>query len=84
MALCVRIPWTAASGHGWGTDDPWLPWPPDAAHCNAEVVRADETSIVHLYRRLLAERRASTALHVGSQELLDAPAGVLAWDRTDG
>jgi len=40
-----------------------------------------EDSILHLYRRLLAGRRRSPALHAGAWELLDAPAGVLAYER---
>jgi alpha-glucosidase len=47
-------------------------------------LRADPTSILHLYRRLLALRRARPALHAGSCRLLDAPAGVLAYERTAG
>ena len=78
------IPWTAEPDHGWGVTDPWLPWPPDADHRNVESLRADPGSILHLYRRLLAERKASPALQVGHQVLLDAPPGVVAWDRTDG
>ncbi len=78
------IPWTPAPDHGWGTTDPWLPWPPEAEARNAEVLRADEGSILHLYRRLLAERHASPALQLGEQDLLDAADGVLAWDRTAG
>ncbi|QXC62065.1 DUF3459 domain-containing protein [Aquihabitans sp. G128] len=78
------VPWTGAADHGWGTPDAWLPWPPDAEHRNAEALRADEGSILHLYRRLLAERHGSTALQVGDQVLLDAPDGVVAWDRVDG
>jgi alpha-glucosidase len=77
------IPWDAGAEHGWGTADPWLPWPPEADTRNAAALRADEGSIIHLYRRLLAARRASPALSVGSQSLLDAPVGVVAWDRAD-
>src|SRR4029077_3862752 len=40
------------------------------------------SSILHLYRRLLAARRASPALVSGDIELLDAPAGVLAYERS--
>jgi alpha-glucosidase len=76
------IPWDASPEHGWDTTDPWLPWPPDADHRNVEVERADDGSILYLYRRLLAERSASPALSLGDQALLDGPAGVLAWDRT--
>ena len=38
-------------------------------------------SILHLYRRLLAARRASPALREGSLTRLDSPSGVLAWER---
>ncbi len=78
------LPWNASAAHGWASAETWLPWPPSPEDRNAEVLRSDEGSILHLYRRLLAERRASPALHLGDQALLDAPAGVLAWDRTDG
>lgn len=78
------IPWDAPPTHGWATADAWLPWPPEADTRNAEALRADEGSILHLYRRLLAERRGSEALRVGDQELLTAPEGVLAWDREAG
>jgi len=77
------VPWLRAPGHGWGPD-PWLPFPPEAAERSAEAQRADPTSILHLYRRLLAARRRSDALRLGHQELLDAPAGVLAWRRRCG
>ncbi len=75
------LPWTPNPDHGWG-DDPWLPFPPEASDRSAEVQRADATSILHLYRRLLAVRRASPALAEGAQEMLAAPTGVLAWRRT--
>jgi alpha-glucosidase len=74
------VPWTASNGHGWG-DPPWLPFPPDAASRSVEAQRADDHSILHLYRRLLRARRASPALSVGDQELLPAPPGVVAWRR---
>ena len=76
------IPWDGSPEHGWDTTDPWLPWPPDAEQRNVQAERSDEGSILYLYRRLLAERSASTALSLGDQSLLDGPAGVLAWDRT--
>ncbi|QYG95516.1 DUF3459 domain-containing protein [Iamia sp. SCSIO 61187] len=79
------IPWTPAPDHGWGPE-PWLPWPPHAdAGRDAETLRADEGSILHLYRRLLAARRASPAMVAGGQRVLDdTPDGVLAWERTAG
>ena len=74
------IPVDRDAPHGWG-DDPWLPFPPDAAERSVAAQRADPTSILHLYRRLLAARRASPALQLGTLELLDTPEGALAWRR---
>jgi alpha-glucosidase len=77
------LPWTPGPRHGWPAD-PWLPFPPDSATRNVEALRADPSSILHLYRRLLAARRASPALRLGEQTLRPAPDGVVAWDRTAG
>jgi alpha-glucosidase len=75
------IPWDGAAKHGWPAP-PWLPWPPDATSTNAATLADDAGSILHLYRRLLAARRASAALHSGSWAPLDSPPGVLAFERT--
>ncbi|HET6773990.1 MAG TPA: alpha-amylase family glycosyl hydrolase [Acidimicrobiales bacterium] len=78
------IPWTGAADHGWGVTDPWLPWPPEPERRNVEDLSADTSSILHLYRRLLAARRASPALRLGDFEMLDAGADVVAWRRSGG
>jgi alpha-glucosidase len=78
------IPWTAAADHGWGVVDPWLPWPPDAAGRNAEALEGDPSSILRLYREVLAARRESPALQRGDLTLLDGPDGVLAYRRVHG
>jgi alpha-glucosidase len=78
------IPWTGAPDHGWGVTDPWLPWPPDAEVRNVRDLAAEPSSILHLYRRLLAHRRASPALRLGDFEMLDAGPDVVAWRRSDG
>ena len=75
------IPWDATPSHGWTTTDPWLPWPPDPDGRNAATEQADPTSMLHLYRRLLAARRRSPALRLGTITVLDSPAGVLAYER---
>jgi alpha-glucosidase len=49
-----------------------------------EALRADEGSILHLYRRLLHARRASPALGGGGFRLLEAPGGTLAYERGAG
>lgn len=80
------IPWDASPTHGWVQEDNWLPWPPDAARRAADAQRDDPDSVLHLYRRLLAARRASPALRAGGQRILsfgDAlDARVLALRRT--
>ena len=75
------VPWTTAPDHGWGID-PWLPFPPDAAAVSAEAQRADTSSMLHLYRRLLTARSGSPALRVGDQQMLDTPEGTLGWRRS--
>ena len=77
------IPWNGTAGHGWGPE-PWLPYPPETDTRNVDAQVADDASIANLYRRLLAERRSSASLQVGEQTVVDAPSGVLAWDRTAG
>lgn len=49
------------------------------------MVRDDPSSILHLYRRLLAVRRSSPALRCGDQTMLPpgTPDDVLAWERHD-
>ena len=78
------IPWTAEPDHGWGVEDPWLPWPANAVTHHAEAQRADPSSVLHLYRRVLAARRASPALAAGDLVLLPAPDDVVAYERRRG
>jgi alpha-glucosidase len=75
------IPWDATPTHGWPTADPWLPWPPEPGTRNLDTERADARSIIHLYRRLLATRRASTALRLGTLAPREGPANVVAFER---
>src|SRR4029077_15280565 len=77
------IPWDATPSHGWATE-PWLPMTSDAVDTNAEAQRGDDGSILHLYRRLLATRRASPALRQGAIALLESADDVLAFRRVAG
>ena len=77
------IPWDGGPTHGWSVEDPWLPWPPEPDVRNAETQRADAGSILHLYRRLVAARRASPALRLGKWRPLASPPGVLAYERAE-
>ena len=73
-----------AGGHGWA-GDPWLPWPPDPSARSVQAQRADERSVLHLHRRLLALRREHPALRPGAAMMLvDLHDDVIAYDRGDG
>ena len=76
------IPWTSDPGHGWGPD-PWLPFAPEAGARSVAALRDDDTSILWLYKRLLAARKASPALRRGTQRLLEVHDDVVAVERHD-
>jgi alpha-glucosidase len=78
------IPWTRAADHAWGPT-PRLPLPPESDNRSVEAARADPSSILHLYQRLLSVRHGSPALQLGSMtRLVDLPDGVIGWDRVLG
>ena len=77
------MPWTGEEHHGWGADA-WLPFPPDAAIRNADAQRSAEATMFELYRSVLAARKASPALQVGSLDLLDLDPSVLSYRRVHG
>jgi alpha-glucosidase len=83
------IPWDASPTHGWaGGSEAWLPWPPGADSGQTVAGQVDDPdSVLWLYRRLLAARKASPALTAGAFEWLltsSATGGdqVLAWQRS--
>ncbi len=81
------IPWDGSADHGWPVSaggQPWLPFPPDADLSNHADLRANPSSILHLYRRLLALRHEEPALRLGAFERLHVADGVLAYRRTLG
>jgi alpha-glucosidase len=80
------IPWDATPEHGWQLvgSEPWLNWPPDTATRNVAAFREDPASILHLYGRLLAERKRSAALRRGSLQLLEGPPDLVAYERRAG
>ncbi|MDQ3640702.1 MAG: alpha-amylase family glycosyl hydrolase, partial [Actinomycetota bacterium] len=75
------VPWRRQAPHGWDGAEPWLPWPPDPEGRSVEAQRDDPTSMLHLYRRLLAARRASEALRLGSFRMVGVPEGVVGYER---
>ena len=77
------MPWTAANASaGFSTSpDTWLPV--DDAHRPLAVDRqeGDDGSMLAFTRRLIALRRGSVALREGTATVVDAPEGVLAFER---
>jgi alpha-glucosidase len=60
---------------------PWLPQPASWAALTAESQAGDPGSMLELYRRALAIRRARPELGDGTLQWLDAPEGTLAFAR---
>lgn len=76
------IPWDAsAPACGFTTGTPWLPIKPPHRALNIAAAEADAEAPLHLYRAMLAWRRASPALRRGRTRFLDAPDPVLAFVR---
>ena len=71
----VRTPmqWNDDRGGGFTVGNPWLPIAEDYRTVNVAAQRDDPTSILTLYQRLIAMRRAEPALSVG--EFAPLPTG---------
>jgi oligo-1,6-glucosidase/alpha-glucosidase len=61
-----------------------LPFPTNAATHSLEVQHEDPTSILALYRRLLALRRATPALRSGELTLAPLERDIIRYERRDG
>jgi alpha-glucosidase len=73
--------WEPGPGAGFTTGTPWLPIAADADARNVLRQRDDPSSLLSLYRDLIALRRRTPALHRGSYRALESPPGVLAYER---
>jgi alpha-glucosidase len=85
----IRTPmrWEAGPNAGFAPAGvrPWLPVGEGAGEGSVAVARSDPGSILSLYRRLLALRRAEPALAEGSYRTVAATAGgALVFERTAG
>jgi alpha-glucosidase len=79
------IAWQSGPGGGFTTGAPWLPLSPDAGTRNVATESADPASVLSWYRRVFRLRRATPALQVGEQEVVDAgDRDVLAYVRRSG
>ena len=78
------MPWTTGPNAGFTGGAPWLPITDDPGTFSVEAQERDPGSMLALHRRLLVLRRAEPALHLGSWTGLEAPAGVVAYEREHG
>ena len=78
------MPWTTGTNAGFTDGEPWLPITNDPGMFSVEAQERAPRSMLALHRRLLALRRAELALSLGSWAGLDAPAGVIAYEREHG
>lgn len=78
------MPWDGSQNAGFTSAMPWLPLNADWPTRNVACMAQEPHSILMLYRRLLAARRAHPALSIGDFALLDAQSDVLAYERRHG
>jgi alpha-glucosidase len=76
------MPWDGSPNAGFTTGIPWLPIAANYRTVNVAAERNRPASILTLYRRLIAQRRATPALSVGAYVGLEAQGDVLAYMRT--
>jgi alpha-glucosidase len=75
--------WDGSPHAGFTRAEPWLPVSLAYRRANVDTLTHNPRSILALYRRLIAMRRAHNALVTGAKRLVNAPADVIAYERTD-
>ncbi len=75
------MPWNYVHFAGFSTAEPWLPLNADGGIRNVAAESADSGSILTLYRRLIALRRAHPALSAGSYRPLAQSGTGFAYER---
>ncbi len=75
------MPWDGSSLAGFTSGQPWLPLGPDHAIANVEAQQADASSILNLYRKLIAIRREHPTLVDGALSSVTASGNLLTYER---
>lgn len=73
--------WDSSAYAGFSTNKTWLPVNKDYQQRNVAAQVKEDKSILSLYRKLIAYRKAHASLHSGTYQSIDAPAGVYAYKR---
>jgi alpha-glucosidase len=77
------IPWDSSPRGGFTTGDPWLPLGEHEAR-NVATLSTDATSILALYRELVALRKTERVLIAGTLDAVAAHGSVLSYERRLG
>ena len=82
----VRTPmqWNDTAQAGFSTGTPWLPVAPEALTVNVAAQRADPSSLLYFYRRLIHMRRAELALTLGAYKPSRTTDAVMLYTRELG
>jgi alpha-glucosidase len=73
--------WDRSITAGFTRGRPWLPLGPDHGTVNVEVEESKEASVLNLYRKLIAHRRAHSVLVVGVVRSLTVSGNLLSFER---
>jgi len=73
--------WDASTYAGFSTAKPWLPLAHDANHENVVNLEADKSSILNLYKALIALRQKMPQLVSGAYEPVAAQGDILLYRR---
>jgi alpha-glucosidase len=76
--------WDTTAYAGFSTMTPWLPLADDFPHENVANLDGDHTSILSLYKALIALRRRLPPLVIGAYEPVAAHGDILLYRRTGG
>ena len=76
--------WSAGANAGFSQAEPWLPLAGDFRDANVQNQRPDATSMLNLYRRLIALRRSRKALVQGCYQPIPASDDLLLFVRSHG
>jgi alpha-glucosidase len=75
------MPWDDSASAGFTMGRPWLPLGADYKKSNVATLEKEETSILHLYRKLIDLRRSRQSLVSGRMQSIGADSGVLRYER---
>jgi alpha-glucosidase len=73
--------WDGSASAGFTTSRPWLPLAADHKEANVAALEKEETSILHLYRKLINLRRSRPSLVSGRMQSIGVDRGVLRYER---